>query len=83
MKRVLILTGWCLAIACVYAPAQANAAEHFARHFALDLELRGAGTMLGGALDCTFLTMPSCAVRVGMIYALELQRVLPPRGSAC
>jgi hypothetical protein len=38
MKRVLILTGWCLAIACVYAPAQANAAEHFARHFALDLE---------------------------------------------
>ncbi|HYS64412.1 MAG TPA: DUF3999 domain-containing protein [Paraburkholderia sp.] len=38
MKRVLILTGRCLAIACVWTSAQANAAGHFAQRFALELE---------------------------------------------
>ena len=37
MKRLLILTGWCLAIASMWAPPVA-AADQFAQHFALELE---------------------------------------------
>src|ERR1700759_325160 len=37
MKRLLILTGWCLAIASTWAPPAA-AADQFAQHLALELE---------------------------------------------
>jgi hypothetical protein len=34
--------------------------------------------MLGGAFDCTLLTMLLCAFSVEMISALAANRVLPP-----
>lgn len=41
MKRVLIVTGWCLAISSVWVSTAAVAADRFAQRFALELE-RGA-----------------------------------------
>ena len=38
MKRVLIATGWCLAISSVWVSTAAVAADRFAQRFALELE---------------------------------------------
>ncbi|CAE6710959.1 hypothetical protein R69927_03616 [Paraburkholderia domus] len=38
MKRVLIVTGWCLAIASVWVSTAAVAADRFAQRFALELD---------------------------------------------
>ena len=38
MKRVLRVTGWCLATAYVWVSTAAGAADHFSQRFALELE---------------------------------------------
>ena len=45
---------------------------------AVDYEVTRAGIMLGGAFDCTWLTMLLCAFSVEMISVFAAKCVLPP-----